>query len=261
MAQKPETADLFEHFAPLMSRGVSGDRAGLDRRYLLASEGDFEVYYAPFDFVQTQARVVLVGITPGMVQAKNALAEARRQLQAGASHEEAKHRVKSAASFSGPMRTNLIQLLDEIGVNEWLGISSSAELFGSKRDLVHYTSVLRYPVFYRGKNYNGTPSPLKSRFLMGQVEHWFADDLKQLPRAVFVPLGAVPKQVLTSMADDGRIEYSRILDGLPHPSGANAERIAYFLGNKDRERCSAKCNPELLDQAKRRLVDKVAALE
>ena len=36
-----------------------------------------EVYYAPFDHVTTSARVVLVGITPGRVQAVAALDTAR----------------------------------------------------------------------------------------------------------------------------------------------------------------------------------------
>ena len=34
------------------------------------------------------------------------------------------------------------------------------------------------------------------------------------------------------LAGVGLIDRSRIMDGLRHPSGANAKCIAYFLGNK-----------------------------
>lgn len=44
----------------------------------------------------------------------------------------------------------------------------------------------------------------------------------------------------------------RILDGLPHPSGANAERISYFLGKKAREVLSHKTNPKKIDDGRRR---------
>ena len=37
---------------------------------------------------------------------------------------------------------------------------------------------------------------------------------------------------------------------MPHPSGANAERISYFLGRKPRERLSAKTDPHKLDGAR-----------
>ena len=54
------------------------------------------------------------------------------------------------------MRTNLVKMLDHIGANHYLRLSSSAELFGTRKDLVHYTSALRYPVFKNGENYSGS---------------------------------------------------------------------------------------------------------
>ncbi|CAB3804771.1 hypothetical protein [Pararobbsia alpina] len=68
------------------------------------------------------------------------------------------------------------------------------------------TSILRHPVFVDGANYNGTPNMVRTPFLL-QLE-WFE-------KRGLIPAG-------------------RILHGLPHPSGANAERIAYFLGRKAR---------------------------
>jgi hypothetical protein len=47
---------------------------------------------------------------------------------------------------------------------------------------------------------------------------------------------------------------------LPHPSGANAERIAYFLGNKDRKALSEKTDPLKLDRAKTELLSRIHRL-
>jgi hypothetical protein len=47
---------------------------------------------------------------------------------------------------------------------------------------------------------------------------------------------------------------------LPHPSGANAERIAYFLGRKAKGDLSAKTSPGKLDEAKAQLIKRVLAL-
>tara|TARA_R110001583_G_scaffold191912_1_gene357798 strand:- start:16829 stop:17005 length:177 start_codon:yes stop_codon:yes gene_type:complete len=56
------------------------------------------------------------------------------------------------------------------------------------------------------------------------------------------------------------LDHKRILDGLPHPSGANAERIAYFLGSKSKDALSAKTNANKLDQARESMMRKVQAL-
>lgn len=49
------------------------------------------------------------------------------------------------------MRNNLMRMLNYIGLHERLGIHNCKKLFSSRKDLVHYTSVLSYPVFINGK--------------------------------------------------------------------------------------------------------------
>src|SRR5687768_6092638 len=106
---------LFTRFTPAMQAGAAPDDSSL----CLAADGQLKVFYAPFEAVNTQAQVVLVGITPGRVQAANALAEARRQLATGASAEDAMRRAKEVGAFSCPMRSNLTAMLDRIGLNRW----------------------------------------------------------------------------------------------------------------------------------------------
>ena len=81
-----------------------------------------------------------------------------------------------------------------------------------------------------------------------------------MSRAVFVPLGDDATRALRYLARNGRIDENRILDGLPHPSGANGERIAYFLGRKTREALSARTDPVKLDRARAVLTARIGTL-
>jgi len=232
----------------------------LSETLLMARDGALSVYYAPFEWVNPDARVVLVGITPGKVQAANALAEARGALLAGKSIDEVLRRAKRTGAFSGAMRPNLINLLDCIGLHKWLNIGSCAELFGNAGQLLQTASALQFPVFIDGANYNGTPDPLKNSLLRSMLLEHFGTMVKAVPNAVFVPLGPVPSKALEWLAQQGVLPASRVLHGLPHPSGANAERIAYFLGRKKRSELSVKTTPEKLDSARERLTKDINAL-
>jgi hypothetical protein len=253
--KKMETR-LFDQFASVIRAGAAAD----DARLRLAVDGKVEVYYAPFEALNPQARLVLVGITPGRVQASNALTEAGRQLAAGATSAEAMRRAKEVGAFSGPMRSNLTSMLDHIGLAKWLELRSFAQLFADKAKLLQTASVLQFPVFVGGENYNGNPDPMRTPILKRFVHEHFAQLGAALPQAVFIPLGPVPTRVMEVMVQGGHFRGRQVLAGLPHPSGANAERIAYFLGRKQGSELSAKTNAGTLDAARRVLQTKVAAL-
>ncbi len=219
-----------------------------------------DIAYAPFDHMNSTARIVIVGITPGRQQMANALLECHRQLQQSAPPEKALGAAKVHASFSGPMRANLVAMLDDIGVARHLGLASTASLWREASDLAHFTSALRYPVFIDGKNYSGAPSMLRVPLLREQVETWLEDEMRRLPEALFVPLGPKVGEALEHVAPRAGIRKDQILTGLPHPSGASAERIAYFLGRKPRDLLSVKTNAARLDQARASLLQKIQKL-
>lgn len=254
---------LFETYSPIIKALNPDELRGapsLNARLRITQDGPLEVCYVPFEQVNHRARVVIVGITPGRTQMINAIQEARRQIDAGSDASITLAAAKKVGAFSGPMRPNLVNLLDHIGINRWLGIDSCDALFGSASDLVHTTSVLRNAVFINGENYNGTPSMLRNPLLREQILSQFGSDAMTLSQAVFVPLGDKVAEALHFVADQGLLKRERILDGLPHPSGANAERIAYFLGRKGREDLSAKTNPKKLDFARASMLAKIAAV-
>lgn len=256
-------SNLFANFAPLLLQSTEAEIIAdptLGSKLVIDRMGDLTVSYAPFDHVQHEARVVIVGITPGAQQASNALAEARRKLLSGAAHSSALEAAKIFASFSGPMRTNLVAMLDHIGINRWLGVASTDVLWKESEKLVHFTSALRYPVFVGGRNYSGQPSMVTTPSLRRLLDERLSAEARALPDAVWVPLGPKAAEGVQWLVRKGALRGDVVLDGLPHPSGANAERIAYFLGRKAREALSPKTAPAGLDDARERLKAQIAAL-
>jgi hypothetical protein len=229
--------------------------------FLLARAGALSTHYIPFDYVNRTARVVLVGISPGFVQWKNAVREARRLLAHQAPQDEVLRAAKYTGAFSGAIRPNLVALLDHVGLQRWLGIASCATLFGEHAHLMHVTAVLRHPVFVNHKNYNGAaPNMLTTPLLQAQLLDYFALEAGALPDVVYVPLGPKVGLALDWLARRGVLPAERILHGIPHPSGANAERIAYFLGRKDKAALSSRTNGAQIDADSHALRARMATL-
>lgn len=228
---------------------------------LIDRDGDLTVEYAPFDHIQSGAELAIVGLTPGRVQATNALSSMSADLRKGVPVETALENAKRFASFSGPMRANLLAMLDALEIPKVFGREKAADFFAEKSKLVHFTSALRYPVYVSGKNYSGSPQPLKHPMLRRHIDSCLVEEVDTLPNAIWIPLGKHAESALLYLSDRGLIPRERILGGLPHPSGANAERIAYFLGRKERSALSGKTNATAIDQAKAKLLTQVASLQ
>jgi len=234
------------------------------RQLLLESETSggkrFDIAYWPHGPMNTGARIVIVGITAGRQQMRNAWEEMRRGLRAGLSEEDAATAADSFASFSGPMRRNLVDMLDDVGVHRLLGLKTTMSLWHDEVDLVQFMSVIRWPVFIDGENYRGVPAMFSVPVLRKRLMEGFAADASVLRDAIFVPLGGVVGEALDYVADEIGFDHDRVLSGLPHPSGANAERVAFFLGRKPQERLSTRLRPEPLIAARKDLKAKVKRL-
>ncbi|SIR23499.1 hypothetical protein SAMN05421545_2843 [Pontibacter lucknowensis] len=205
----------------------------MKQEYLIASENNLIVYYAPFDYINKDASVVIVGITPGWTQMEKSFRTAIEELNKGTTLDEAFRKVKSESSFAGSMRFNLINMLDELGLQYKLSLNSTAELFDIDNDLLHSTSALRYPVFNNGKNYTGSlPSPLKSQLLWSQIEANLIPEMNHFTNSLVIPLGKNVDDVFTMLKVTGKLNNNSVLTGFPHPSGANGHRAKQFEMNK-----------------------------
>ena len=194
-----------------------------DKKFLLEKEKNIEIYYAPFDYINSKAKIVIVGITPGLQQ----------MLQ---SYEVIKQRkslkeVKDLSSFKGSMRTGLIKYLDELKINDILKIKSCESLFNKDSKYLHTTSLVKYPVFDKGKNYSGA-NILKKKILLDFIEENFLKELKTLNKCIVVPLGNTVSSTIEYLNSKYNLKLSCFLEGFPHPSGANARKNIQFKKNK-----------------------------
>jgi hypothetical protein len=197
----------------------------------LFDDAQLSVIYAPVDFVNTRARIVLAGLTPSWKQARAAYA-AHAELPS-ASEEDTGLDIQRRSAFAGTMRQNLVAMLDELGVQHPLGIASTQSLFGADAHALHATSVLRYPVFKAGKNYSGQhPKPLAHPFLRAMLERGCAPELARVEDALIVPLGKAAEEGLEHLTRLGLLRAERVLRGFPHPSAANAHRKVEFARAK-----------------------------
>lgn len=203
--------------------------------FLIDRHRSIEIYYSPHnEFRMDSAKVVIIGLTPGWTQMKIAFQEARKSLELQLPDEEICRRTKIAARFAGSMRRNLIAMLDELEMHHLLQISSCAELFDRRPELLHTVSVLKHPVFVRNKNYSGANPPLMSTpFLRERARSLLDDELGQFPHALMIPLGQAVEHMLRLFIQAGKIKADQCLQGFPHPSGANGHRHRQFAEHKD----------------------------
>ncbi|AMO56245.1 hypothetical protein [Endozoicomonas montiporae] len=238
-------SQLFKHNTSIIrSLGDCADNADPQPSLTLWENHDRQLscYYAPFEHVNTRAKIVLIGITPGRTQMNRALSAASRAVNSQADVQQAIAEVKRIGSFSGNMRPNLVNTLNKLGYQKKLGITCCSELWAERNDLVDFCSLLTYPVFVKGRDYNGMPHPMKVPELKTMLVDEFANRLQSIPAdAELVPLGELVANVLSELDDMGLVPQTitRINNKVvapPHPSGANAESIALLLSESYPER-------------------------
>lgn len=205
--------------------------------FLIDKENSIEIYYAPHnEYINKEAKVFIIGITPGFQQMNTAMVTARKALEEEYSIEEIQYICKDAGRFSGVIRKNIINMLDEIKLNKALDINSCNKLFGERDDMMHTVSLIPYSTFINKENYSGhTPKLIKSEFLMKYVYNNFLNEynsLKNKDEILLIPLGRAVEEILIKLEREKKIVMGNILRGFPHPSGANVNRIKQLEENK-----------------------------
>jgi hypothetical protein len=178
-------------------------------RFHLFGERGLDVYYAPFHHTGCNARVALVGLTPGFTQMEEAFRAAKDPKVEGLSRAALFAHIDATGSFSGPMRSNLVQMLDGINLNARLGIQSCGDLFAGASNMVHFTSAVSAPIFKSGANYNGSPALLGIPVLREWVLKNLATELAAMPDAIIIPLGKTACEAVSLVAAQGSIDARR----------------------------------------------------
>lgn len=193
----------------------------------LAQEPPYEVFYIPFEHVNRRARLVIVGITPGMNQLEMAYAEAQRLLGLGMSQAEILEAVKTFAAFGGDaMRPNLLRMLRHFNFAMILGIGDEADLWGTAAELLHSTSVVPHAAFKNSKMFSGSfDEVFRVDALRQRFEADFVTTLSDLSGdALYVALGKTPLDALRHCVGLGVIKEHQLLGALAHPSRSVSRR-------------------------------------
>jgi len=197
---------------------------------VIGRAGDYVVVYAPFGTrPRPSAKIIFVGLTPGYQQLAAAMKIARemQSLDPAVISRELRRNV----AFKGPMRKNLVLMLDDLGLPKHLGLRSTSDLFESAEDILFATSALLYPVFRRGRNYSGDPAILREPLFIDMLESLLGPTLQGMPDALIIPFGRWATAAVLYLAGRGFINAARVLGGFPHPSGANGHRHVIFAQN------------------------------
>lgn len=218
----------------------------LNEQFALYLDANIQIYYSPHnEYINEKAKIIIVGITPGWSQMQRAYQTAKNGLEMRCLDEEICFQCKTESRFSGMIRKNLITMLDDLGLQNYLKLTSCAELFYSDNDLLHTTSLIRYPCFYKGKNYSGHMPAINSvEILRKYVEIEFIKELSCMNNAkLIIPLGTAVESTFRYKLNDLSTQNSEVLWGFPHPSGLNVHRKDQFQRNrKSMSEILKKCN-------------------
>lgn len=228
---------MFEKYCSKIEKLKSFEKKDiLNKTFELFSKNNMKIYYAPHnETVNHDAKVFIVGITPGWTQTSIAYKTAHGCLIKKMDYDAIKKECKKNSRFAGSMRKNLVEMLDELNLNEKLCIGSCLELFESHDELLHTTSLIPYPVFINNKNYTGSnPIILDDETLQKYLKKYFYKEVEYIPNVLIIPLGKAVEEVLEQMISEGIIKRQQCLLGFPHPSGANGHRKQQFEQNKEK---------------------------
>lgn len=220
---------LLDDYRDIILRSGSGAIASDE--VVIGRDGKFSLRYIPFEHVAREAKLVIVGITPGTTQLKAAYDAFRFRAMAGRSDDEARAVAKEAGAFAGAMRTRLISMLEHLDIHRRLGIASARDLWGSASALLHSTSVVPHAAFDGKKHFNDSFNVvMSSPLLRGSFEKDFVPSLALLrDDAHYIALGPTPRDALLHCADAGVIRREQILGLLPHPAGSSGSQVRYFI--------------------------------
>jgi hypothetical protein len=222
-----EKYQLFEQFKVAL-RSSSTESA-----FLLGKEKEYAVFYVPFEYVNCDARLVLVGITPGPKQRKCSYDVAQRLLSNPAPDADILREIKRSCAFVG-MRDRINDMLDHFGIPRCVGVASASLLWDSGFKHFSPTSIVPNATFKGEKYFNGPFSAvLETALLRGQFEEVFIPSIRNLSKeALYIGMGPVVDEALRWCASRGILSDRQILGYLPHASGSSGSQFSYFMRKK-----------------------------
>ena len=199
---------------------------------VLGREKSYELRYIPFEHVNRNAKLVIVGITPGNNQLALAYKRAQDLLKAGKAEADILREVKKAAAFGGSgVRPNLLRMLRHFHFERLLGISDVETLWGPDAHLLHTTSVVPHAAFRAGRRFAGSFREIMASSLLAEcfMDCFVASVREISTEALFIGLGPCPQAALDWCVRKGVLQRGQVLGAFCHPSAAGGSRTRYYL--------------------------------
>ena len=235
--------NMFIRFASDLKRlGREGVGAP---EFSLGKEGKYSLQYIPFEHVNLEAKLVIVGITPGNNQLDLAYQTAQELLKSGRPVDEILAEVKKAGAFGGKsMKPNLVKMLRHFQFEKLLSIDDVESLWGTNAGLLHSTSVIPYAAFKDGERFNGGFDEIMASPLLEKCfRDCFVPSVREITeKALFVALGPCPEAALDWCVKDGSLRREQVLGSFCHPSTAGGSTTRYYLREVTMDELDAK-NP------------------
>lgn len=204
--------------------------------FILGKDEHYSLRYVPFEFINHEAKLAIIGITPGNTQIELSYATANALIRAGDPSELIlKTLIKEAAFGGAAMRPNLIRMLEHFKIPKLLGIASAESLWDENSHLLHGTSVVPHAAFKARKMFNGSfEEVLNSKLLFECFKDCLAATLARLPKDVlYVALGPTPRAALDWCCSRGMICETQILGEFCHPSSSGGSAVLYYLRERE----------------------------
>lgn len=246
--------NMFKRFSADLQRfGKGGVKA---TKFSLGQEGKYSLQYTPFEYINHDAKLVIVGITPGNNQLDLAYQTVQELLKSGRPEEEVLIEAMKVGAFGGKsMKPNLLKILRHFQFEKLLGIDDIETMWGVNAELLHSTSVVPHAAFKNGKQFNGSFNEvLASPLLKGCFFDCFVPSVREITgEALFIALGPCPQAALDWCVKEGALRQEQVLGSFCHPSSASGSATRYYLREVTKEELNPK-NPVLsrcdwLDQA------------
>lgn len=222
--------NMFRQYSDRLARdGEAGIGAP---EFCLGDDGNHSLQYIPFEHENHEAKLVIVGITPGMNQLRLAYQTAREQMLAGHSDPEALAEIKKHGAFGGvAMKPNLLKLLRHFRFDRLLGIDNVESLWGENAHLLHSTSVIPHAAFKSGKMFAGSfAEAMESPLLRECFLDCFVPSAREMnSQALFVGLGPCPAAALEWCVQEGVLSRRQVLGSFCHPASSGGSAVRYYL--------------------------------
>jgi hypothetical protein len=218
------------------SSGVGKPEFELERR------GKYLLQYIPFEYVNIEAKIVIVGITPGPNQLALAYETAQKLLRTGRKESDILVEIKKAGAFgSASMRPNLLKMLRHFGFAKILGIEDVESLWDKNACLLHSTSVIPHAAFTLSTSGNkmfagSFDEIMKSDLFEECFIDCFVPSIREInPNAFYVGLGPCPQSALQWCIQRDYIRPEQVLGAFCHPATTGGSTTKYYLREVTKE--------------------------